>query len=150
MGMESVIGTNNSCCVSATASLAAADTVTAYITLDDWPNISPVSSRHGAKRRAGLCPFTHTCNRPCVRTSCSKVRCVLHRRREPSLRRKLSPSRTLESSRSLRPTLSSRTCPFQLQVPCREPPCKRPASRRTPTRSLLRTLDELQYSFRIL
>ena len=34
------------------------DTVIAYITHDDWPNISPASSPHGAKRLGGLCAFT--------------------------------------------------------------------------------------------
>jgi len=32
-----------------------ADTVVAYITHDDRPNISSASSRHRAKRRGGLC-----------------------------------------------------------------------------------------------
>jgi len=34
------------------------DTVIAYITHDDWSNISPASSPHGAKRLGGLCAFT--------------------------------------------------------------------------------------------
>jgi len=48
MGATSAIGTYDSCCVSAAASLAAADTVIAHVTLDDWPHISSVSSWHGA------------------------------------------------------------------------------------------------------
>jgi len=38
MGVTSAIRTYDSCCVSAAASLAAASTVIAYITLDDRPN----------------------------------------------------------------------------------------------------------------
>jgi len=52
--VASAFGTYDSCCVSAAASLAAADTVIAYITLDDRPNISSLLSLHGAKRRGGL------------------------------------------------------------------------------------------------
>ena len=48
MGATSAIGTYDSCCVSAAASLAAADTVIAHVTLDDWPHISSVSRWHGA------------------------------------------------------------------------------------------------------
>jgi len=66
MGVASAIGAYDSCCVSAAALLAAADSVIAYITVDDWPNISSVLSRHGAKRRMWRLAVTKSWNRNCL------------------------------------------------------------------------------------
>ena len=45
MGVALAIGTYNSCCVPVAALLAAADTVIAYITHDNQPNVSSASSQ---------------------------------------------------------------------------------------------------------
>ena len=57
-----------------------------------------------------LCAWVsiYVCLSVLTRTSCSIGWCVLRRRRESSLRRQLSPSRQLESSSPIRPTLSIR------------------------------------------
>ena len=53
--------------------VASADTVIAYITHDDWLNISSASSRHGAKRSDDLCQYTKC---PCCAVSVQTVATV--------------------------------------------------------------------------
>jgi len=54
VALVTVIGTYDSCCVSGATQAITADTVIAYITHDDRPDMPLASNRRGAKQRGGL------------------------------------------------------------------------------------------------
>jgi len=105
--------------------------------ITDGVNLLPVIACNSLCVHESICMLPVCVGYPCVRTSCSMGRCVLHRKPEPSLRRKHSLNRQLESYPPIRPTLSIRTYSFLLSVPSREPLGKRQASPRTATQLLV-------------
>ena len=90
------------------------ESVSVKLFITDGVNLLPIIACNSLSVHESLCMWPVSVGYPCVRTSCSTGRCVLHHKPEPSLHRKRSLSRQLESSPPIRPTLSIRTYSFLL------------------------------------